>query len=176
MLLVPCSGTNPGSARDLANHLLSLLSQPALCTLTSHLPALAPFLPSLPTEMEAERLLHPACHQWPLHGSEARAARDQQVPGGRPCPAVAAVATHLTVAPETSCTFCMRLGDRKGLGRGSVKRALSISSHFCRNHQPTPRHGVIVQSLPGPGLEGQMLNHSEADTAPSSPAGSPQGN
>ena len=36
------------------------------------------------------------------------------------------------------------------MGWGSVKRAVSILSHFCRNHQPTPlpRH-TMLQSLDG---------------------------
>lgn len=98
--------------------------------------------------MEEKSLFHPAFNQQPLPGGQARAAGDQQVPGRCPSPAVAAVATHMTAAPGASCTFCMRLWGWKGLGWGRAKRAVSISSHFCRNHQHTPPpRDTILQSL-----------------------------
>lgn len=53
-----------------------------------------------PPEMEEKSLFHPAFSQRPLPGGQACPAGDQQVPGRRPGPAVAAVATHMTVAQD----------------------------------------------------------------------------
>lgn len=91
-------------------------------------------------EMEKERLFHPALCQRPLPGDKTCPAGDQQVSSRRPGPAMATAVTHMMVAPA-SCIVCMRLGDRKGLGWGRVKRAVSHLLTFLLDHQypPLPR-------------------------------------
>lgn len=76
-----------------------------------------PFLP-LPSEMEEKSLFHPAFSQRPLPGGQARPAGDQQVPGRRPSPAVAAVAAYMTVAPGLLYLLHETLGPEGGWGGG----------------------------------------------------------
>lgn len=92
---------------------------------------------SLHPEMEKERLFHPAICQRLLPGDKTCPAGDQQVSSRRPGPAMANAVTYMMVAPA-SCTVCMRLGDRKGLGWGRVKRAVSHLLMFLPDHQYPP--------------------------------------
>lgn len=55
---------------------------------------------------------------------------------------MATAVTHMMVAPA-SCTVCMGLGDRKGLGWGRVSGLFPISSRFYWIISTHPYHAFL---------------------------------